>query len=133
LRPDGKGDITEKASSFHWKLNRKTPDVSSPLVVDGLVYLVQKDGLVDCIDAKTGESYYEERTISDRHRASPVYADGKIYSTARKGIITVLKAGTKFKILSQNDMGEPISASPAISNGRIYIRTFDALYSIENK
>ena len=84
-----------------------------------------------CADAGTGETIYEERTIDDRHRASPVYADGKIYMIAHDGIVTVVKAGREFEVLSKNNMGEPISASLAIANGRIYVRTYRALYAIE--
>jgi outer membrane protein assembly factor BamB len=131
LKPGGKGDITDAAEFAHWKRENNTPDVPSPLVVDGLVYLCRENGNMMCLDANTGEEHYKDQpTTRDRHRASPVYADGHIYTTARNGVVTVLRAGPKFEIVSQNDMGESISASPVISNGRIYIRTFDALYAI---
>lgn len=131
LKPGGAGDITDDAKLTHWKRDNNTPDVPSPLLVDGLVYLCRENGNMMCLDAKTGEEHYiDQPTTRDRHRASPVYADGHIYTAARKGVVTVLKAGPKFEIVAQNDLGESISASPAISNGRIYIRTFDALYSI---
>ena len=130
LRADVQGDVTGLDSALHWKLPQNTPDVPSPLVHNGLVYLCRENGNLICLDAKSGERLYEERTTRDRHRASPVYADGNVYLTARKGIVTVVKAGRDFQILSQNDLGEAMSASPVISNGRIYLRTFDALYAI---
>ena len=131
VRADSSGDITQASSALAWKMERGTPDVPSPLVVDGLVYLCGENGNLTCIDQKTGETLYEERTERGRHRASPVYADGKIYLTARnEGIITVVKAGREFEILAKNRMDESITASPAIANGRIYLRTFDALYAI---
>lgn len=133
LKPDIKGDVTEKADAFLWKKPAGTPDVPSPLVVDGLVYLCRENGNLTCVDAKTGEQFYEQRTTADRHRASPVYADGKIYLTARKGVVTVVKAGKAFEILAQNALDEEISASPAIADGRIYLRTFSALYAITNR
>jgi outer membrane protein assembly factor BamB len=130
LRADAKGDVTENDAAFHWKRARDTPDVPSPLIVDGLVYLCRENGNLICMDAKTGEEYYNERTTPDRHRASPVYADGKIYLSARNGIVTVVKAGKKFEILAKNNMVDSITASPAISNGRIYLRTFKTLYAV---
>ena len=130
IKPDVMGDVTDSESAFLWKMPKNTPDVPSPLVYDGLVYLCRENGNLMCLDAKTGELLYENRTTSDRHRASPVYADGKIYTTGRRGVVTVTKAGREFEILAQNDLGEPISASPAVSGGRIYLRTFDALYAI---
>ena len=130
LRPDVKGDVSDDVAVLHWRRDAGTPDVPSPLYHDGLVYLCRENGNLVCLDAKTGQEFYEERTTRDRHRASPLYADGKVYLTARNGVITVVKAGPKFEILAQNDMGEAISASPAVSDGRIYLRTFEALYAI---
>lgn len=132
LKPEGTGDVTEKESAFIWKRPAGTPDVPSPLIHDGLVYLCRENGNLICVDAKSGETLYEQRTVADRHRASPVFADGKIYLSARKGVVSVIKAGRTFEMLAQNEIGESTSASPAISNGRIYIRTFDALYAIGN-
>jgi outer membrane protein assembly factor BamB len=124
------GNITDKEDAFWWKRENRTPDVPSPLVVDGLVYLLKEDGQLICVDAKTGDEYYSERTTSDRHRASPVYADGYLYTTARNGKISVIRAGKEIAKESVNEMGEEISASLAISGGRIYIRTFKNLYAI---
>ncbi|MGH7194792.1 MAG: PQQ-binding-like beta-propeller repeat protein, partial [Candidatus Saccharimonadales bacterium] len=131
LSPDARGDITGSSESHVWTRARNTPDVPSPLVVDGLVYLCRENGALLCLDAETGKQYYQERAFSDRYRASPIYGDGRIYLTARGGVVTVVKAGKDFEILSSNDMQEPTSSSPAIAGGRIYLRTFEALYAIE--
>jgi outer membrane protein assembly factor BamB len=131
IGPDASGDITDSSLGRLWSKPDNTPDVPSPLVVDGLVYLCHENGVLTCLDAKSGKQYYQERAFSDRYRASPVYGDGKIYLSARGGVITVVQAGRDFEILSSNDMGESMSASPAISGGRIYLRTFEALYAIK--
>lgn len=133
LDPHSKGDITDKTEGHIWSREHNTPDVPSPLVVDGLVYLCREDGTLLCLDAKTGEEFYRKRTHADRHRASPVYGDGKIYLTARDGTVTVVKPGKEFEILATNTTTESTSASPAISGGRIYLRTYDALYAIGAK
>ena len=130
IKPNSKGDVSADSDAMLWRHERGTPDVPSPLYYDGLVYLCRENGNLVCVDAKSGEKLYEERTVRDRHRASPVYADGKIYLTARNGTVTVVKTGREFEVISKNDLGEPTTASPAISNGTIYIRTFKALYAI---
>ncbi len=133
LSPDAKGDISDSESSHLWRRPANTPDVPSPLVYDGLLYLYRETGNLICMDAKTGEQFYEQRTQGGRHRASPVFADGKVFCTARDGKITVVKAGRQFEVLSTNDMEEPTSASLAIANGTIYIRTATALYAVKGK
>ena len=130
LRPDGTGDITNSKQYFVWKRPRNTPDVPSPLIHDGLVYLCRETGDLFCLDAKTGEEFYHKPTKRTRFRASPVFVDGKIYVTSRDGDVIVIAAGKDFKILARNELGEQIAASPAISNGRIYFRTFEALWAV---
>jgi len=130
---DAKGDLTGLTANYQWKLADSTPDVPSPLIHGGLVYLCRENGVLICLDAKTGQQYYMERTHNQRHRASPVYADGKIYLTATDGLVTVVKAGKNFEMIAQNNIEERLSASPAISGGRIYLRSYDALYAIGGK
>lgn len=125
-----KGDVTNNEAAFWWKRETETPDVPSPLVHDGLVYLLRESGNLICVDAKTGKEHYNERTTADRHRASPVYADGHLYTCARNGKVSVISTGPKLSIESVNDIGEELTASPAISNGRIYLRTFKQLWAI---
>jgi outer membrane protein assembly factor BamB len=125
-----KGDVTNNESAFWWKRKSDTPDVPSPLLVDGLVYLLRENGNLICVDAESGKEYYNARTTPDRHRASPVYADGHLYTCARGGKVSVVKTGKELTIESVNDLGEEISASPAISGGRIYIRTFKSLFAV---
>jgi outer membrane protein assembly factor BamB len=133
LNPDAQTDMTNEMRKRFWTLERGTPDVPSPLIAQGIVYLNRENGVLIAVDAKTGNEIYQERVYEHRHRASPLYADGKVYLTARDGTVTVVKAGRQFEILSRNEIGEQISASPAISNGRIYLRSFDALYAIGTK
>lgn len=130
ILPDGSGDVSSDKSKLLWRLPKATPDVPSPLVYDGLVYIYSETGRLTCVDAKTGEEYYKERTVSGRHRASPMVAGGNIYLAARNGVVTVVKAGQEFEVVAQNDLDESLSASPIVANGVLYLRTFDALYAI---
>lgn len=125
-----KGNQVAKSSNVAWTLS-STPDVSIPLVADGLIYNLHKDGKLQCIELNSGKELYFERTHTSQHRASPVLIGGSIYLCAKDGVVTVVKAGREFKIVAQNKMQEPITASPAVANGTLYIRTYDALYAIQ--
>jgi outer membrane protein assembly factor BamB len=133
LRGEGSGDITGSKEFQLWRRPRGTPDIPSPLIHDGLVYLDGETGILTVVDAKDGKELYQKHTVDVRHRASPVYADGKVYLTSHEGDVTVIQAGREFKLLETNELGETISASPAISNGRIYFRTYDALWAVGKK
>ncbi len=132
IKPDAKGLIEAGNESELWRKPSNTPDVPSPLVNDGLVYLCL-DGTLICLDAKTGKQHYSERIYSDKYRGSPVFAGGKVYLTSFRGVITVVKAGPKFEKLAENKMSDQVTASPALANGRIYIRGWETLYAIEAK
>ena len=130
VKPGASGLIKAGNAFEAWRVMKGAPDVPSPLVHDGLVYLGRENGLLHCLDAKTGTQLYEERLHADRYRASPVLADGKLYLTSRDGTFSVVKPGPKFELLSANSLPDEFAASPAISNGRIYLRGFRVLYAI---
>ena len=133
LKPNATGDVTDDSKFVIWKLNRGTPDVATPVIHDGLVYLARENGVLVCVDAKTGEELYQQRVMADKHRSTPVVADGKLYLLGRDGKVVVIETGRTLKILSESDLGEEITASPAISNGKVYVRSFDSLFAFANK
>lgn len=131
VKPDSKGAISAGSAAEHWRMPRGTPDVPSPLIHDGLLYLCRENGFLSCHDAKTGQEHYRERLHAGLYRASPVYADGKVYLTSRDGVFSVVKTGPKFEVLATNRLPDTFTASPVISNGRIYLRGFGNLYAIQ--
>ena len=105
-----------------WRNNKNAPKMSSPLIVDGLLYFIDDGGIVTCVESGTGEVVYKER-LGGKFSSSPIHADGKLYFCSREGVVTVLQAGREFKTLAQNDMGSPIMASPVAVDGKLYLRT----------
>jgi outer membrane protein assembly factor BamB len=133
VKPQARGRINAGSKYEQWRLERGTPDVPSPLIHDGLVYLCGEFGGLTCIEAKTGKQVYRRATHRHRHRASPVLGDGKLYLTARDGTVTVVEAGKAGKVLATNKLPDQAAASPVVSGGRIYLRGFKNLWAIEEK
>jgi outer membrane protein assembly factor BamB len=79
LKPGATGAIAADSDFEAWRLPTGAPDISSPLLYDGHLYLCQENGILVCADAKTGKPIYQERISEARFRGSPVAADGKIY------------------------------------------------------
>jgi outer membrane protein assembly factor BamB len=113
-----------------WRFKKNLPFVPTPLVYDGLVYMVKTGGIVTAIDPATGQSVREGRAkdAPGEYNASPVAADGKVFLSSVNGKVTVLKAGRDWDVLGVNDLGDEIQATPALSGGRIYVRTRGSLY-----
>jgi len=128
LKTGLEGDVTDDDEAKHWTLPKGTPDVATPLIYDGYVYLLDVKGILSIRNAETGVSVYRDRVLADLHRSTPVAAEGRIYMSGRKGTVVVIEAGESGKILAENELGEQITASPAIAGNRIYIRTWNSLY-----
>ncbi|MEM1178192.1 MAG: PQQ-binding-like beta-propeller repeat protein [Acidobacteriota bacterium] len=132
ITPRGaRGDLTGEVVS--WKLERGTPDVASPLVAGGLVYLQGSKGRLSVLDLATGEVVYEERVHQSTHRASPVLVGKKILLTATDGTVSVVRTGRTYKLLAKNELGERLAASPAVAHSTLYLRSYDALWAIGAK
>jgi outer membrane protein assembly factor BamB len=123
------GDCSDKAAVVRW-INPLTPDVSMPVIADGLVYLLHKDGKLQCVDLETGEDVYLQRTHTGQHRTSPLLAAGRLSFGSNDGWVSVVKAGREFELLDSIDIGEAITASLVFANGTLYVRSYEALYAI---
>ena len=131
LNTNGKGTLG--FSDIIWKQSEKISEVPTPLVYQGLVYMIKNGGALTCMNAETGIKFYGERIgASGAYFASPVAANGYIYIPANKGVITVIEAGEELNIIQVNDIGEQIYATPAIVGNCIYVRTTNHLYSFGN-
>ena len=104
--------------------------IPSPLIYDGVVYLIKNGGVLTALDASTGTVLKTGRVSGalGEYSASPVAADGKVFLASEEGKVAVLRAGRDWDVLAVNDLSEGTFASPALSQGRIYLRTDDALY-----
>ena len=113
-----------------WSMD-KGPDVPTPALGQGRLYLVTDRGFAWALDTASGEPLWgPERIGEGTYSASPVVANGRIYATSEEGVTTVLAAADRFEVLAENDIGEYTLSSLAISYGNIFLRTAGHLYSI---
>jgi outer membrane protein assembly factor BamB len=130
VRASAKGDVTH-SDDVLWRLNKGVSHTSSPIFVDGLIYMANDDGIIRCFDAKTGQRVWQERAGSS-YAASPIYADGHIYYFDRDGGSTILKPGRKFEAVATNTLDNGLMASPAVHGRALILRTKTHLYRIED-
>jgi outer membrane protein assembly factor BamB len=130
VRPDGSGDVTK--THIEWTLNKNVPNRSSPLLVDDLLYMANGQGMLSCVDVKTGKPVWQER-IGGAYWASPVYAAGRLYFFNDTGTTVVGEPGRSWKKLAENRLDEGCMASPAVAGEALFIRTKTHLYRIEEK
>ena len=104
----------------------------TPLIYQGLLYVLANNGVLDAYDLHTGAEVYRQRlpAVGSGFSASPVAADGKIYLSNEDGDIVVIAAGREFRHIATNSMGELLMATPALSEGVMYVRTARSLFAI---
>jgi outer membrane protein assembly factor BamB len=125
VRP-GRGDITD--TNIDWSVKKPlVPSRSSPILVDGLLYMVNEAGIVSCVEAKTGELVWQER-LGGKYWASPIHASGRLYFFDEAGAGHVIAAGRKWHKLATNHLDDGCRASPAVSGYALYFRTLTNLY-----
>ena len=115
-----------------WRFNKQMPQKPSPLLVNGLIYLLGDRGIATCLNATTGEEVWTHR-LSGNFSASPLYADGKIYFMSHEGDIIVIAPGEEYHELAHNELKEQLMASPAAVDGALFIRSEKALYRFEQQ
>jgi outer membrane protein assembly factor BamB len=133
IHPQGRGDLTAKG--YVWRETKQYSNTSTPVLYQGVLYLVKGGGVLASLDPQTGKTFKVERAKEalDEESASPVAADGKVYFLNQAGKVIVLKAAPQWEVLGVNDLGEECYATPAIADGRIYVRTKSTLYAFQAK
>jgi outer membrane protein assembly factor BamB len=129
---DAKGELTG-APALAWSIDRDTPYVPSPLLHDGILYILKTNsGLLSAFDAKTGKPYYQVQRLEAVPNvfSSPVAAAGRIYIVGREGTTAVLKPGPGFELIRTNTLADHFDASPALVDREMYLRGMKYLYCL---
>ncbi|QDT04719.1 outer membrane biogenesis protein BamB [Rubripirellula lacrimiformis] len=125
VRPDGHGDVT--GTHIEWSERKSVPKKSSPLLVDGLIYMNSDDGVLSCREPETGKVLWQKR-IGKEYAASPIFASGYIYFFSVTGTIVTIRPGPEFDLVAESELGNGFMASPAVTGDAIVLRSKSMLY-----
>ena len=129
IRLGGQGEMTSR--SVLWKYFRNIPQLPSPVMADGRLFMISDQGIVTCLNPRTGDAIKRGRLqgAAGNIYASPVVADNKVFFITEDGKVAVTDTSSEFKILAINELKENCYATPAFAKDRIYIRTEKGLYA----
>jgi outer membrane protein assembly factor BamB len=137
IRAGASGDITLQGGqssngSIVWSRQQRGPYMPTPLIYQGLLYIISNQGILDSYELRSGKEIYRQRIFHQGggFSASPVAADGRIYLSSEDGDVFVVKAGGNFELLATNPMGERLMATPALSEGTLFIRGEHTLFAV---
>lgn len=115
-----------------WESDEILPEVSSPVVSDGLLFICTSSGTIACFDAATGKKQWEN-DFGKGFFSSPVITEGKLYAIDMGGKMHIVKVSREKKIVGEPNLGEKAFATPAFTDGRIVLRGVNNLFCIGEK
>jgi outer membrane protein assembly factor BamB len=126
--PTGTGDVTK--THVKWMYEDEVPQIPTPVIVDGKMYMVHDRGMLTCLDAKTGNVIWKHE-LKGNFNTAPIYAAGNIYFINVKGECTIIKPGDKFQLVAENDVEGTVKAIPAFVADKMILRSDKFLYLIK--
>jgi outer membrane protein assembly factor BamB len=127
INPSKRGDITESGKVWQYeKINRS---ISTAAVGNGLAFLSDFDGILHCLDVKTGQPYWTF-DLQSPVWGSPLLADGKVYLGDADGDLAVFGASAEMAKPTLIDMADSVYSTPVPANGVLYVMTRTQLYAI---
>lgn len=124
------GDISATGKVWSCEINRSMSTVS---IADGLLYILDFEGKLRCLDADTGQCYWTHDTGCAMSMTSTMVADGKVYLGTDRGDFWILAASKELKVVGKVSVGERICTTPTLVDGVIYLATGTHLYAIGKK
>ncbi len=139
----GEKAVPNPNSALVWEFAGPTKDfadamhraLGSVVIAKGLLIAADLSGVVHCLDAKTGQRYWNH-DINSAIWASPLIVDDKVYVGDEDGKMSVYQLGADAKC------AEPIAviphgnyhtlySSPAYADGTLYVATRDTLFAVD--
>jgi outer membrane protein assembly factor BamB len=130
ISPNGQGDVT--GSRLLWTSREVGRVVGTPIVEDGLLYVVDLGGTVHCLDVTTGAQVWKHET-NEEIWGCVLLAGDRLYVGTVEGNMTVLRAGRRKELLAQIEMDAPLYSRPALMGDALYLATARRLYLIAAK
>ena len=122
--------VKEDKPEVIWRENTSIPEVPSPFLYKGRLFLVRNGGVATCLDAASGKVIYRASAgAPGAYLASPIAADGHVYFASSEGVVTVLAAdGDQLQSSFAQRNGRGYYRDPGHCGKAIYVRTLQNLY-----
>ena len=108
-----------------WQIAKGSPYTVTPLVYDGILYVLMDNGVLSAYDAATRAELYRIRlgAAKSGFSASPMAANGHLYIANEDGDLFVVRAGKAFDLSAMFPFNETIFATPALDGNLLIVRT----------
>jgi outer membrane protein assembly factor BamB len=116
-----------------WESTRGLSYTPSPVLHDGILYLLTDNGQLSALDAKTGQPFYQQQRLPKPYnfKASPIAVNGRLYLASEDEDVIVVKMGSSYEVLATNTLrDQSFIATPVAVGGDLYLRSRTHLFRI---
>jgi outer membrane protein assembly factor BamB len=129
---NGKHELSANGAfdKMAWSKMQAGPGMSSPVSVDGKVYVAGRSKLV-CYAAETGEEIFKARLPLGSMAASLWAAGNRVFAMDETGKAIAIEIGAEMKVSSTNQIKDDLFwSTPAMAGNSLLIRGNKKLYCI---
>ncbi|GIX00243.1 MAG: serine/threonine protein kinase [Pirellulaceae bacterium] len=130
VRVDGHGDVTD--THVKWVQHKSIGSKPSPVLVEGRLFDVTDDGIIERIDTETGHIAWRER-LGGKFSASLVATEKHLYAFDHDGAGYVFTVEDHPRLVARNELPHGCQASPAIVGNSLIVRTITNLYRFDDE
>jgi len=124
-----KGSSEPKSQA--WAQKASSPNMGSPVSVDGLLYLTGEN-LLTCRDASTGEQIYKERVPGlVLIAASPIVVGDKLVLLDEEGHAAIVQVGPDFEVVGKGALEDTFWSTPSVAGNALLLRGVKNLYCVK--
>jgi outer membrane protein assembly factor BamB len=138
LTKDDSGNVKAEQVWFQKRMQNHHGGV---IIVDGCLYGANggnEGGALICLDFKTGDVLWDQRSERRAQKGSVAFADGRLYYRTEDGTMLLIEPNRREYVergrFEQPDRSSsPAWSHPVIANGKLYVRDQDVLYCYDIK
>lgn len=127
VRVDGRGDVTD--THVDWLQSKGIGAKPSPVLVNGRLFDVTDDGILNRIDLETGEIVWKTR-LGGKFSASLVANEKYLFAFDHDQKGYVFSVEDEPQLVSENSLADGCNATPAIVDDSLLVRTTTHLYRL---
>ncbi|MBN2136588.1 MAG: PQQ-binding-like beta-propeller repeat protein [Sedimentisphaerales bacterium] len=122
--------IDAAAGKIIWTSRLVERSISNVALHDGLVYAADYSGRLHCLDADTGQQYWQHELEAGVWTASPIVIDGKVYIGAESGLLWIFEASKQKTLIARSRL-KSAAITPVIHEGVLYLPTQKRLFALK--
>ncbi|HLJ10414.1 MAG TPA: PQQ-binding-like beta-propeller repeat protein [Planctomycetaceae bacterium] len=118
--------VGENPKEFEQTMHRT---LSSVAIKDNLLFVTDENGMLHCLDAKTGKVHWTHDLLATSW-STPLIADNHVYVADTDGDICVFKLSDEKDLISEPNVGTGVYNTPVVANGVLFVGSFNTLFAI---